>query len=334
MKQPIKLIPFAVLIIVSLFVACEDHKLPDSLTWSQLPAIPNVFREDASSFSIGADAYFGLGFGNSDGRYRANATYNNDFWVFNSNGGVWRRVADFKGSNRERATSFSINGRGYVAFGYSTTCPTNGPCNFTYYDDIWEYNPNTNTWSKVANYKSTYGSVTGNPQAFVINGKAYILTNLEFLEFDPAAYSIRKRTACPVGGLFSGVFSLNNKGYVFLGDPDTDQNKKVYQYDPTTDVWVRKKDFPGQPRIIPASFSINGYGYCGGGYRRGNPEQGFKDFWQYYPATDEWTQIADYPGVGSVWLQSMVIGNSVVVGSGYGFPPYKYDNNFWLFQPK
>ncbi|SOD95842.1 Kelch repeat-containing protein [Spirosoma fluviale] len=319
--------------IVNIFLA--GCKYPNSTlpppTWSQLPALPSIFREEASSFSIGKNGYFGLGFGNTDGQYRINVTHNDDLWEFNIVAKTWRRVADFKGGKRSGATSFSINGRGYVAFGYSTTCPANGVCEFIYYDDIWEFNPDTNSWSKVTTYTSSSGIRYA--EVFVISSKAYILTGTECLEFDPATRSIRKRTASSLG-LFGGVFTLNNKGYVLLGDPDIEQNKRVYEYDPKTDVWTRKNDFPGKPRILPISFSINGYGYCGSGYQRGNPYQHFRDFWQYNPTNDKWTQIEDYPGVGVAWLQSMVFSDNVVVGAGHGADPLKYDNNFWLFQRK
>lgn len=340
MKQLIKLISSAFLMIILLPIACkkeevEDKPTPNHITWNQLPSLSNIFREEASSFSIGAKAYFGLGFGNMDGRYRVNVTYHDDFWEFNSTTNVWRRLADFPGNKRSGATSFALNGRGYIAFGYSTTCPAGGgPCDFTYYDDVWEYNPLTNTWTKVANFsKSSIRYARG----FVINNKAYILLNNEFYEFDSSAYSFRKRTGCPIGA-FSGVFSLNNKGYVFLGDPDVVPipNKSVYEYDPVTDTWNKKRDFPGQPRILPVSFSLNEFGYCGGGYRRSNPNQYLKDLWQYNSTTDEWTQIEDYPGIGSVWLQSVLIGDKAVIGSGYGYATnqFLYDNNFWIFQPK
>jgi N-acetylneuraminic acid mutarotase len=332
-KKPIITMSSILLVTTILLTACKDHNpTPAPPTWSQLPAIPSVFREEASSFSIGVNAYFGLGFGNNDGPYRINATHNDDFWEFNSTANVWRRVADFQGGKRSGATSFAINGRGYIAFGYSTSCPANGGiCDFTYYNDVWEYNPITNTWRKVANFNTVSDFRYG--KAFVINDKAYILIGTNFVEFDPLTYSFRKRAPFPVGVL-GGAFSLNNKGYVFLGDPDTEQNKRVYEYDPITDIWTKKKDFPGQPRILPISFSLSGYGYCGGGYRRGNTFQYFKDFWEYDSTTDEWTQIENYPGVGSVWLQSMVIGGRVVIGSGYGTAPFRYDNNFWLFQRK
>jgi N-acetylneuraminic acid mutarotase len=307
----------------------EQSSTPPIPTWSQLSELPSIFREQASSFSIGSNAYIGLGLGNNDGRYRINVTHNDDFWEFNSVTKAWRRVADFKGGKRSGATSFAINGRGYVAFGYSTICPSNGLCDFTYYDDIWEFNPSANSWSKVATYNSgaRYAGV------FVINSKAYILIGNECVEFDPSTYSIRKRASNPGGGL--GVFfALNDKGYVLLGDPDIDLNRRVYEYDPKSDIWTRKNDFPGKPRILPTSFSINGYGYCGGGYQRGNPYQYFKDFWKYDPTTDKWTQIEDYPGVGVAWLQSMTLKDNVMKGSGHGSEPIKYDNKFWLFQTK
>lgn len=323
-----KRIVVAFLMLTGSLLACttEDHQLtPDHLDWSPLPALPDVFCEEASSFSIGAKAYFGLGNGNTTGRYRENAIYMNDLWEFNSVTTSWRRLADFPGHNRGRAVSFAIKGRGYVGYGYSTTCDLQR-CDFTFYHDMWEYNPTTNTWTNIALVNAPSGLFD---RSFVINNKAYLLGDTECYEFDPTTYSFRKRAACPLGS-FSGQFSLNNKGYVFLND----QNKGVYEYTPATDSWARKKDFPGQPRQVPASFSLNGFGYCGGGELGGNPYQFFKDFWQYNPTSDEWTRIEDYPGMGSVWLQSMVIGNTVVVGSGYKADPYRYDNNFWLLQPK
>ncbi|MGN6193740.1 MAG: hypothetical protein ACTHOB_02305, partial [Ginsengibacter sp.] len=53
---------------------------------------------------------------------------------------------------------------------------------------------------------------------------------------------------------------------------------------------------PGSGREFAIAFSINGKRYFGLGYgdpSRLNPEGA--DFWEYDPATDEWTQKHDVP---------------------------------------
>jgi PKD repeat protein len=57
--------------------------------------------------------------------------------------------------------------------------------------------------------------------------------------------------------------------------------------------WTRKKDFPGNPKTLPVSFSIGNKGYLGSGTNNlGKP---YTDWWEYNSATDTWTQKADYP---------------------------------------
>jgi len=55
--------------------------------------------------------------------------------------------------------------------------------------------------------------------------------------------------------------------------------------------WVRKADFGGTARHSTTAFSIGNKGYMGLGYDGG----GTKDFWEYDPGSDTWTQKADYP---------------------------------------
>lgn len=321
------------LLIVLIQTSCkkaEHEPTLNSPTWQPILTAFDTFRSEASSFAIGSNAYFGLGFGSSNSIIES--TYYNDFWEFSSTSNKWRRIADFPGNKRSGATSFAINGRGYVAFGYSTICPDDKLCDFRYYKDIWEYNPTNNAWRKVADVDELFAPRYAT--SFVVDKKAYILIEGKCLEFDPVTYSIRNKSSSP-SGMFGGTFSINDKGYAFLGDSDI-SNRKVYQYDPKTDTWNKKKDFPGQPRVFPTGFSLDGYGYCGGGYRRGNPYNYFKEFWRYNATSDEWIRIEDYPGMGSAWLCSSVVGDKVVIGSGQSIENgyIRSNNDFWLFQPK
>jgi N-acetylneuraminic acid mutarotase len=55
--------------------------------------------------------------------------------------------------------------------------------------------------------------------------------------------------------------------------------------------WTQKADFAGGNRRFAAGFSIGEKGYLGTGYNEGWTAR--KDFYEYDPATDTWTQIAD-----------------------------------------
>jgi N-acetylneuraminic acid mutarotase len=92
------------------------------------------------------------------------------------------------------------------------------------------------------------------------------------------------------------AFSIDSFGYVgALGEYDSDTiagNRyptDFWQYNPATNAWIQKANFPGQGRIDAISFVIGSKAYVGLGYL-------YKDFWEYDPATDAWTQKADFGG--------------------------------------
>lgn len=50
-------------------------------------------------------------------------------------------------------------------------------------------------------------------------------------------------------------FSIGNKGYICCG-VTTVQKKDLLEYDPLTDTWTQKADFPGLARRCPVSFVV------------------------------------------------------------------------------
>lgn len=84
-------------------------------------------------------------------------------------------------------------------------------------------------------------------------------------------------------------FSVNDKGYLGLGI-DIGLNKKVdvWEFDISSGEWIFKTIFPGNFIECSVGFSINSKGYIA-------VDQSH-DFWEYNPATDTWTQMADFPG--------------------------------------
>ena len=90
-------------------------------------------------------------------------------------------------------------------------------------------------------------------------------------------------------------FSIGNKGYMGTGiDATYTPKKDFWEYDPATNVWTQKADFPGATRQFAAGFSMGGKAYIGigsDGYGRY-----YKDFWEYDPAINVWTRKADFGG--------------------------------------
>lgn len=183
------------------------------------------------------------------------------------------------------------------------------------------------------------------------------------------------------------VFTIGNKGYagVYIDD---EVPIRLYEYNITTNTWVRKADFPGEAKFGIASFAAGGKGYAVGGYHieyaqnleypytaqtweydpllnnwtrkksltitraqsvgfsvdnKGYITNGLfpvnagycESTLKYDPDTDEWTRVADYPGIGRTKSVSFTIGNYAYVGGGFNGSPredfYKYNpsNNTW-----
>src|SRR5262245_33721905 len=80
----------------------------------------------------------------------------------------------------------------------------------------------------------------------------------------------RPRACMPQVRRDIGAFSLSNgKGYVLCGEalvPSTSGTSEVWQYDPNTDQWTQKNNFPPPARAGVAVFVINDTAYAGLGF--------------------------------------------------------------------
>ena len=64
-------------------------------------------------------------------------------------------------------------------------------------------------------------------------------------------------------------------------------SRDFWEYNPETNVWSSKTDYPGSARNDATAFGLSDKGYLGSGYD-GNY---LKDFYSYTPLTDTWEQI-------------------------------------------
>ena len=129
-------------------------------------------------------------------------------------------------------------------------------------------------------------------------------------------------------------FSIGSKGYVGTGGQAQfgPFYKDFWEYDPATNVWTQKADFGGTARDSAVGFSIGTKGYVGTGLDTGEGGRPTKDFWEYDPGTNVWTQKADFGGVirfDAIGLSTASKGYIGTGGDGIG----NFYNDFWEYDP-
>ena len=90
--------------------------------------------------------------------------------------------------------------------------------------------------------------------------------------------------------------AIGNKAYAGLGSDNNVHYNDFYEYDPSSDLWILKGNYPGSGFDNIQGFSINNTGYIGLGIN--NSKSCCTDLWQYSPLTNEWKRIVDSP-IGS-----------------------------------
>jgi len=163
--------------------------------------------------------------------------------------------------------------------------------NSNYLNDCWEFSPDSNKWTKKSDFP---GVARVKAVAAVVNGKAY------------------------VGLGFAEVAVYQNTGY--LND--------FWMFDPVTNSWTRKKDYPSKSTDACVSFVYKNNIYVGSGY---DGHDAKADFWKYDPESDSWTQLADFKGESR--FGSVVCTNGKKVFFGGGFRS-SCENDWWEFFPE
>jgi len=130
------------------------------------------------------------------------------------------------------------------------------------------------------------------------------------------------------------AFTIGDTVYIGAGSSGS---QSFYKFDPSTGKWTEKADI--SQRADGVGFSIGSFGYVGLG--ESDPTNTGEasvtnDLWQYDPASDHWTQMANFPAEPREAAIAFVIGNIAYVGGGtdtayiYG-DMYSYDpsTNTW-----
>jgi len=256
--------------------------------------------------------------------------------------GSWTQKADFGGTARCYAVGFSIGTTGYIGTG---TLDFGGGTK-----DFWSWNQSTNTWTQ----KADVGGVERLfAVGFSIGSKGYIGTGTDgntnvgmtdLWEYDTINNSWTQKAPFPGSARFGAVgFSIDSKGYIGTGRCDPNYYKDFWEYNPVNDTWTQKTDFGGTARAHATGFFTVDKGYIGCGYlvdTVGTYVHYSKDFWEYNPVTDTWTQKADYAGLRRICPSSFSIGKEGYIGTGQDttgscnttkdFWKYDMQNDIWI----
>lgn len=126
------------------------------------------------------------------------------------------------------------------------------------------------------------------------------------IEFDPLSQAWTKKYPAIPRYLYNPTcYYYNNSIYVigaeeWFVDPSTGSFanrilKKMLRLDLASLTWVEMNDLPYATIKSPVSFEYNNEWYIGMGFDSLTVLPSHK-FWKYNPATNLWTQLADYPG--------------------------------------
>lgn len=226
--------------------------------WSQKAALPESFRGRVKAVAgvIGTKAYVGMG---SVGAYDPSSQFS-DFWEYDTQTDIWTRKADFPGKGKNDLFCTVVNGILYTTMGYTGTIRLS---------DNWMYDPQTDKWTQLSDIPYEASNVAG----FGIGNSFYVGTgfrgcNLKFLyRFRTESQTWDRMADLPGARMLSNGVAINNKGYILLGrywNGALNGGRllsDIVEYDPESDTWIKRGDFPGGARQNAVVFCIGDKGY-------------------------------------------------------------------------
>lgn len=286
---------------------------------------------------------------------------------------VWTKKAPFPGKLRIGAVGFNIGSRGYVGggrnFGKADSVgnskyikgDTNelistGPDTYqitnvtqTYtnangdslLNDFWEYNPFADTWTRKADIP---GTILGRAYAvgFSMNGKGYVglgydnakieidLGDVTDVTIGPYIDTI-KHVGLPPNAQIETVFrQVLERNVDSVYTDSLDYLKDFWEYDPASNTWTQKADFPGEGRAFSSAIPLEATALVGLGLGDSVMGAMYDDFYLFDPTGNSWVRTTDFPaskryGAGSFGDEFL----GYIVGGNDGLPRkdfYEYND--------
>ncbi len=309
--------------IINLF-AVLPRTVAQSIKWTSRADLPLttpsvIGGRSAMCFAINGKIYVG-------GGYIASLTNSREFYEYDTATNVWTAKADLPASlNRTAGIAFAIGGKGYIGLGSENYLDISGGA--IPLADLWEYNPTLDTWVGKTPFPDTGRDGAA---CFVVNNKAYIVggdlgayATADVWEYNPSADAWTAKAQYPAGGISDPfAFALGTgasaRGYVSCGRVGSAASKKTYAYDPATNTWTAKADYPGSPVRGGTSFTMNNKGYCG---LAGLNFTVYSDTFYAYDATaGTWgPAITTFPGAARGYGVAASFGNKAYLGAGWTY---------------
>ena len=232
---------------------------------------------------------------------------------------VWNNKTGYPGVGRHRASGIGIGQKVYYGLGHVSSGAVN-----VGFQDWWEYDPATNSWSQKANYPhQSHGAV-----GFTIGNKGYIGSGdsesigscYDFYEFDPIANTWTAKAPCPLSNDGHVSFAINGLGYIGLGT-----SNELYSYNPITNVWtLANNTMPGSWH--GSAFVLNNKAYYLPSFSN--------TLYMFDPATNTVTTKASFIGVSRIAAAGFSVRGQGYIGLGTtGFDgPYDL-KDFYFYDP-
>ena len=229
----------------------------------------------------------------------------------------WSVLPPFPGGERGYAYGVTTGNKAYMGFGYSFEFQTGQ----TYWDDFWEFEPNTETWTQLTSCPCTPRT---HPAMVATDTKIYVglggaeggIDLKDWWEYDIATDVWTQKTDFPSTERHHPYyFEIDNIPYVGFGHHGANIFNDFYKYDPATDSWTTLGLLPAQGRVAGTQFSLNGKGYILSGQGETHDNLPTGEFWEYDPQTDTWTDLLPHPGTGR-WAPGTFIIDGLVYMTG------------------
>ena len=160
------------------------------------------------------------------------------------------------------------------------------------------YNQTTGTWLNKTDMPTVNGCSSSFCDAqqtigFAIGDSIYCGSNASFYRYDRTTDSyISKASISYITNVMANC-SINGKGYILAKDANS--VPRMYEYNPVSNSWSPKQQFPGTARSAPAYFLINNKLYIISGTTALYNSNNLNDFsvnevWEYNPIADVFLQ--------------------------------------------
>lgn len=307
------------------FCSCRDYPTEPINDWTRLKDFPGAARASATSFVVGDKAY--ICFGRSG--WKSDVPLK-ELWEYDSQTDTWARKSDYPGVGRVKAVAGVIGTKAYLGMGSS------GIFDEKPYNDFWEYDTQTDTWSQKASFPGKGGNdmycTAVNGAIYTTMGFAVLKRTNETWKYDPQSDIWTQMPEVPYTASNIAGFCIGNNFYVGTGFRGCNLDF-FYRFRTDVQKWTRMADVP-EPRMLSNGVAVKDKGYILlGRYWNGALNGGrlLSDIVEYDPATNTWTKRGNFPGGARQNSVVFSIGEKGYVVMGEDDDERKSD--VWMFRP-